>query len=101
MTGPAAIEKKQHQIIVSGELNFSTVPDLQKKSELLFEDEKTLDIDLSGITGSNSAGLALLIEWIRYSKKQNKPISLHHIPEQLMSIAKVSGVSAIIATVSE
>jgi len=88
----ASIENKNSHLIISGDLNFLTVPLLWKQSLPLLAVSQELNFDLENITFSNSAGLALLIEWIKYAKQSKKNIHFHHIPSQLDSMIKASGV---------
>ena len=40
----------------------------------------------------DSAGLALMIEWLKISKKQHCTLSFINIPQQLQALAKISGI---------
>ena len=53
---------------IDGAFGYSTVADLLAKSKDLFADYSVIEIDLSGVTQSDSAGLALLLEWVNWSK---------------------------------
>ena len=57
---------------------------------------KEIRIDLSSVMHSNGAGLALLVEWMRYANANQKKIHFKNIPENLLSIAKVSGIAELI-----
>jgi phospholipid transport system transporter-binding protein len=46
---------------------------------------------LSRVTNADSAGLALLIEWIKYTRSNRISLHFKNIPEQLLSLAKLSG----------
>jgi phospholipid transport system transporter-binding protein len=79
------------RITVSGELGFTTVTDLRNRSHHLFVDAcGELDIDLAGVTRSDSAGLALLLEWMRMAKVVNRTLTFHHLPDQMKAIASAS-----------
>jgi phospholipid transport system transporter-binding protein len=80
------------QFKVRGELDFQTVPAVWEKSQRLFADSASIAVDLAGVQRSNSAGLALLIQWMRYADTHDKRIAFHHIPEQMHEIARVCGV---------
>lgn len=89
-------------IAVIGELSHQSVPALLKKSNsILFENKSgnngALAIDLNAVTRSDSAGVALLIEWIRQARKSNKGIRFKNIPKQMHEIAVVSGVDKMLA----
>jgi len=82
---------------LSGKLNLSTVNNVQKqvKGWLDREDARQLLIDLSGVDYCDSSGVALLLVWVRYARKQQKDINYANLPEQLLAIAKISGLEGI------
>ncbi|MFU8797139.1 MAG: STAS domain-containing protein [Gammaproteobacteria bacterium] len=53
-------------------------------------------IDLQQVTRADSAGVALLIEWIRFAKQQNRSIQFEHLPEQLLTLMRVSGLDILL-----
>ncbi len=83
-------------IDVSGELTFTTVGDLLSSSRALFAPVAILDIDLAEVTRSDSAGLALLIDWMRAAKQMNKNIMFHNIPAQMLAMAHASGLDELL-----
>lgn len=88
---------EDNRYMVAGELNFSSVPGLWKQGRELFGNgkngDKQLDIDLSEVSRSDSSGLALLLEWMRFAGKQGISIKFHNLPEQMRDIAEVCGVA--------
>jgi phospholipid transport system transporter-binding protein len=76
-----------------GELNYSSINgSLWEQSKQLFENmPDAIEINLSGITHSDSTGVAFLVAWTKLAVKKNKSISLSHIPEQMRAIIRVSG----------
>lgn len=58
-----------------------------------------LTFDLAGVTRVDSAGLALLLEWLREARRRGKDIHFQNIPRQLAAIAKVSGLNDILTGV--
>tara|TARA_R110001606_G_scaffold399310_1_gene584715 strand:- start:44909 stop:45214 length:306 start_codon:yes stop_codon:yes gene_type:complete len=83
-------------INVCGDLTFTTVNNLLVTSRSVFAPIATLDIDLAAVSCSDSAGLALLIDWIRAAKQQNKSILFHNIPAQMLAIAHTSGLDELL-----
>lgn len=81
---------------LAGELSFATVNDVMTEANSLFEPIEALDIDLAKVTRSDSAGLALLIDWMRTAKSSNKKIVFHNIPAQMLAIATASGLDELI-----
>jgi phospholipid transport system transporter-binding protein len=58
-------------------------------------------VDLGGVGESDSAGLALLIEWLRMAKQSGKEIHFANVPEQIEALARISEVEDLIGTPSE
>lgn len=81
----------QGVINVGGELTFNTVNHLLNEAPTLFKQLNKLEINLSDVTRSDSAGLALLVDWMRYAKRSNKTITFHNVPSQMLAIANASG----------
>jgi phospholipid transport system transporter-binding protein len=48
-------------------------------------------INLSHVVCTDSAGLALMIEWIKYTRQHRIQLRFKNIPEQLRNLAKLSG----------
>lgn len=92
----AQLEFKDSKLLVSGTLTFDTVNKLLDDSQSWLKKVSNIDIDLSGVTHSDSAGLALLIEWHRYAKQNKKEIIFKNPPVQLLNIAKLSGIDEIL-----
>jgi len=91
------IEETGHGIWkLTGDLNFSTVPALRAEPDFKATDHSRISIDLAGVTRSDSAGLALLIEWLRESERLGKSITFMNMPVQMRSIARVCGLDGIL-----
>ena len=80
------------RFLVTGVLDAATVGPVLKRSALLFSDSPTLQIDLAGVTESDSSGLALLIEWLRLAKQNRQQIGFHNMPRQIDALARISEV---------
>ncbi len=81
---------------VSGELTLETATAVLSKSTSLFDTAARLDIDLANVTRADSAGLALLVSWMRQARQGSKPIEFQHVPAQMLAIAKASGLDEIL-----
>lgn len=85
------------RIRVSGDLTFATAAALWKASRrLLTRTPGEITIDLAGIRRADSAGLALLVEWLRLAQKQNKRLTLTNLPSQLLAMAKTYDLHALL-----
>lgn len=92
----AKIALDNDSLVVSGDINFETAVGLWDESLPLLSNCKQLSFDFSQVKSVNSAALALLLEWLKYAKEQNKLVSFNQLPQQLFSIAKVAGVEKLL-----
>lgn len=53
---------------------------------------RDLEIDCSGISHSDSAGLAVLLDWMSIMKREGRPLCFAHLPAGLLAVARISGV---------
>jgi phospholipid transport system transporter-binding protein len=81
---------------ISGDLTFTTVPDILRSGYGDLGSNGQVRVDLAGITRVDSAGIALLIDLARTVRKRGGDLSLLHAPPQLMAIAGVSGLEAVL-----
>jgi len=56
----------------------------------------SLTIDLDGVSDSNSAGLALMIEWLAIGRSAGNEVSFVRVPDGLMQLAGVCQVDGLI-----
>ena len=82
---------------LSGEMTFDTAEKILNASEGPFEDHTRLEIDLSGVTQSDSAGLALLLEWVTWANHTVREIRFKGMPERVMAIAKTTEVDGLLS----
>lgn len=78
--------------MLNGVLSFATVTSLLAQSSVMFAGESSIEVNLSGVTHADSAGLSLLIEWLRQAKLQGKRLRYSALPAQLQALANVSEV---------
>ena len=81
---------------LSGEMTFDTAEQILRASEGPFEEHTQLEIDLSEVTDSDSAGLALLLEWVTWANHSVREIRFTGIPERLMAIARTTEVEPLL-----
>jgi phospholipid transport system transporter-binding protein len=93
----AEIKKNESgQIDIIGTLGFGKILPLLQQSEPLFDGKTPLLFDLKGVEKTDSAGLALLVEWMSLAKKKGQDIAFTNIPKQMLDIARVSGLDAVL-----
>ena len=85
----------QGQYALSGELSFRTVPGLLREGERLFEGCSAFVLDLQGVDRADSAGLALLLEWLRSCRRRQQDLYFRNLPQALVEIARVSNLDEV------
>ena len=82
--------------LVKGPLRFDTVPGVWREGQRLFGGMASVVLDLGAVTRSDSAGLALLIEWLREARRRQAEIHFRNIPSQMQAIARVSRLESLL-----
>ncbi|GAB3678934.1 STAS domain-containing protein [Salinisphaera aquimarina] len=80
------IDDNRELVHLSGELDAETVPRRLRESENWFERGEETVIDLSGVTRADSAGVALLLEWVRDAQTNQASLSFVNAPAQMRAI---------------
>ena len=81
---------------LSGHLGFESASRALEESQKLFAGHKKLQLDLSGVESADSAGLALLVEWTGWAKREKRKLSMVNVPQQAVALAKISEVDEIL-----
>ena len=82
---------------LSGEMTFDTAERILRQSEEPFEAHTRLEIDLSNVTQSDSAGLALLLEWVTWANHTVREIRFIGMPERVAAIARTTEVERLLS----
>ncbi len=81
---------------LAGILSFNTAERILQASEEPFEEHTRLEVDLSGVVKADSAGLALLLEWITWANHTVREIRFTDIPQRIIAIAETTEVEALL-----
>jgi len=97
MNQPSLEKINDQQYVLSGELTMQNVAKMsQDTAALLNAMSGEVSIDLSKIDRADSAGLALLIDWLRIARRRNFSLHFEQLPEQLMQIASVCELDSVL-----
>ena len=83
-------ERGDGRFALQGELNLATVGALLKESGRLFQRQPPSWIDLAGVSHCDSAGVALLVEWLRQARTDGRDLRFVNPPPQMLAIIKVT-----------
>jgi ABC-type transporter Mla MlaB component len=94
------ISQQQQTLSFAGALDRETVPG-QWPFKLLKKQSGTVVFDFSGLTLIDTAGLAWLLHQVAQAAKLGLSIQMRHAPAQLISLATLSDVLALLPLAEE
>jgi phospholipid transport system transporter-binding protein len=78
---------------LQGALGFATAATALAAGERMINaGSAKLQIDCAGLTHVDSAGLAVLLEWLAMAARRSRPIGWINLPESLRQLAAISEV---------
>jgi phospholipid transport system transporter-binding protein len=94
------LERSGGRLEVKGPLTFATARKARQVGLQLLEKSnvRELEIDCSGITASDSAGLTVLLDWLAAAKGAHRSLQLRNLPEAIRAVAQISDVVEILET---
>jgi phospholipid transport system transporter-binding protein len=92
-------EPSSGRIVISGELTFASARDARQLGLLVLDSSRAerIVIDCSAVTRADSAGLAVLLDWLAWGRRKSRPVSLENLPASLVAIARISEVDGLLA----
>lgn len=81
---------------LTGCFGFETAAPVLERGEREFAAHRQVELDLSGVTDSDSAGLAVLLVWIDRARKRGGRIRYVGLPQQLVGIAKITEIDGLL-----
>jgi phospholipid transport system transporter-binding protein len=78
------------RLAASGLLDFATAADALRAGLGLMTGDRAWTIDLSGVTAGDSAGLAVLVEWMSAARARGTSVRYESVPAQIVAIARIS-----------
>ena len=94
----AVTESTAGHVTVTGELTFATAREARQAGVLVLEGSRAVRIvvDCAAGTRADSAGLAVLLDWLAWGRRKSRAVSLINLPASLVAIAKISEVDELL-----
>ena len=96
MTAPSVHVDDGGTLVVGGALTFATVELVLGDGAQAVTARGASVVDLGGVDRADSAGLALLVEWLRAARREGRSLRFANVPEQLRAIAGTTGLDRLI-----
>jgi len=84
---------------VAGDLDFAGVAALVGESKQLFADGGDIYVDLADVAHANSAGLAIVLDWLARARREGRRLFLVNLPESMCRLAELSNLEDLIGSV--
>lgn len=93
MVTSASISIQGDTLTLSGVLDHESVLEVDQQGQqwLLESNTRECKLELGNITYSSSAGIALLLGWLRIAQQQQKNLHFLKAPANMIALAKVGG----------
>ncbi len=79
-----------------GVLDLASVPALLQDIDGLDYEASSVTVDLKTVEHADSAGVALLLAWMRHARHAEREIRFLNMPTQMLNIARVSGLDEVL-----
>ena len=88
------------RLAARGTLTFSTAKRARTEGLLALRTASgsDLEIDCSAVSPADSAGLAVLLDWLAVSKRYRRRLRYTGLPASLLAIGRISGVAELLQT---
>jgi phospholipid transport system transporter-binding protein len=92
-------EPTSGRVVVTGELTFASARDARQLGMLVLESSRAdrIVVDCAGVTRADSAGLAVLLDWLAWGRRKSRVIGLENLPASLVAIARISEVDELLS----
>ena len=86
------------RITVTGELTFASAREARQLGLLVLEGSRAdrIVVDCTGVTRADSAGLAVLLDWLAWGRRKSRTVTLENLPASLVAIARISEVDGLL-----
>lgn len=91
-------ENTTGRIVVNGDLTFATAREARQLGLLVLEGTRAerIVVDCAGVVRADSAGLAVLLDWLAWGRRRSRVLSLENLPASLVAIARISEVDGVL-----
>lgn len=85
------------QLLAAGPLTFATArAACARGGAVMSASRAAQEIDCSGVTHADSAGLAVLIAWLGMAKRAGRRLRYTHLPQGLTGLASISDLAELL-----
>lgn len=86
------------RLALRGALDFSTASAVHEAGVRVMASSAELQhvVDCAGLTHANSAGIAVLVEWLGWARANGRRLRYENLPESLRAVAHISEIDELL-----
>ena len=89
--------KGDHAYTARGALSFESATRALARGLAVLRPGAALEMDLTNVSSGDSAGLAVLIEWLAVAKARNASLRFTGIPAPILAVAQIAEIDELLA----
>lgn len=94
---PTVTRTAENRYAVSGPLTFATARRaLQAGLDAFSGATGPIDVDFAGVGAADSAGLAVLIEWLAWARRSRRELRYSGLPPAIRAVARISEIEGLL-----
>ncbi len=93
---PRIVSADDGRVEIAGDLTFETVAGLRQRGAEVLRGDGDVTLDLNAVTRADSAGLALMVEWLKQARGKDAGLRVVNMPEQMLAIARMSKLDSVL-----
>jgi phospholipid transport system transporter-binding protein len=93
---PFVLEGGAGRYRLAGAAGMSNARALLERGLEEFRGQPRVEVELSGVTTTDGAGLAVLLSWAERARTSGQSLSFRGLPAQMLALARVCGVESML-----
>ena len=90
------VEEIPGRFVLTGVFGYATASRILEAGSVAFAPHESVVVDLAGVTQADSAGLAVLLEWVTWAHREGREIRFQQMPKAIRAIARISEVEGLL-----
>jgi len=95
-TASFALDGSDGRYRLTGTADMSSARALLERGAAEFAGQRQIELDLSGVTTADGAGLAVLLTWVERARAAGQSLRFAGLPPPLTALARVCGVESML-----
>lgn len=89
MSGPQIVSRGSGRFALEGDLRKEHIAELWARGRELWSNLDQFELDLVAVESCDSAGMALLVDWLRIANAQGQRLQLKNFTAQMSALARL------------